>query len=175
MENVRLNLKLLAVSLQVRGEKVTVFIAILFYMATSSIFHSCFSFQMCGFVSFYSWCCWTSCPLECFAFCLIREALQAHPSWKGLFIQWSFCRTTYVISKPIPSVFLSLPLCEKRLDSWTDRYYINTIRWAAISPSVVAVGSPVLYSCRKEMVLTSRIPRIFPVQYLERAATWNRH
>lgn len=35
-----------AASLQVRGEKVTVFIVILFHMATSNIFHSCFSFQM---------------------------------------------------------------------------------------------------------------------------------
>lgn len=45
-----------------------------------------------------------------------------------------------------------------------NRYYINTIHCAAISTSVAAVGSPMLYSCRKEMVLTNRIGRIFPVQ-----------
>lgn len=46
IQNGKSKIKSKAASLQVRGEKVTVFIVILFHMATSSIFHSCFSFQM---------------------------------------------------------------------------------------------------------------------------------
>jgi len=44
MENVRLNIKLLAYKWEVK--KMTVFVVILFHMATSNIFHSCFSCQM---------------------------------------------------------------------------------------------------------------------------------
>lgn len=46
IQNGKSKIKSKAASLQVRGENVRVFIAILFHMATSNIFHSCFSFQM---------------------------------------------------------------------------------------------------------------------------------
>lgn len=46
IQNGKSKIKSKASSLQVRGKNVSVFKVILFHMATSSIFHSCFSFQM---------------------------------------------------------------------------------------------------------------------------------
>lgn len=102
-----------AASLEVRSENMTVFIVILFHMVTDNIFHSCFSFQM-----FFFWCCWTSCPLECFTF-WYKMHCKLILLEKGYLSR--FCQTTYVPSKSIPSAFLSVPFCEKRLDSWTEQ------------------------------------------------------
>lgn len=93
IQNGKSKIKSEAASLQVRGEEVTVFIVILFHMATSSTFHSCYSFQL--FLS-------GAAALLTLCF-LIQEVLQARPYWKRLLIQGGFWQTTFVISEPVTS------------------------------------------------------------------------
>lgn len=154
-----------AASLQVRGEKMTVFIVILFHMATDNIFRFCFSFQM-----FFS----GAAELLALLNALLSDIRStARSSFLKRAIYSVFVRSLMHLQNQFPVLSFHCLFVRSIWILGLSRYYINKIHCTAISTSIAVVGSPMLYSCRKEMVLTNRIRRIFPVQCLERAAMWN--